>query len=152
MYSVGITSPSDGVGDNWRNRINRKEGQGSPTLTVRLATGADVDAYFGFRPQNSLKAYVALLDGEPMGLVGVSRETYWQGGYGKYFADFKDELQPYLRSIPIMRAVKKSLKWCDEYRGPMISIAQHAEGCRMLHRLGFEHMEGAYYAWLTYNT
>ena len=87
---------------------------------------------------------VAEMDGRVVGIIGVAREY----NIGKFFADFKPELEPYLKSLPIMRAIKQSLRFCDEYRGPVVAIAEHGEGCRVLHRLGFDHLEGAYYGWL----
>lgn len=91
-----------------------------------------------------MRALTAVLDGKPAGIIGVVRE----GNIGKFFADFGPELQPHLKSITIMRAIKASLRFCDQYQGPVISIADDGEGCRILHRLGFEHLQGAYYAWL----
>lgn len=91
-----------------------------------------------------MRAYAAELDGQVAGIVGVVREP----AVGKFFADFSPELQPYLKSVAIMRCVKGALRFCDEYRGPVIAIAEHAEGCRILTRLGFENMEGQYFAWL----
>lgn len=79
-----------------------------------------------------------------MGIIGVAREKY----FGKFFADYKPELQPYLRSITIMRAVKDSLQFADRYKGPVVAVAEHAEGCRILNRLGFTHLQGALYGWL----
>ena len=91
-----------------------------------------------------MRALVAVLDGRVVGMLGVVREE----GYGKYFCDFKDELKPYLKSITILRGIKATLRFCDEYRGPMIAVAEHAEGCRILERLGFTHLQGVYYGWL----
>lgn len=91
-----------------------------------------------------MRAMVAELDGEVVGVIGVVRE----GGIGKYFCEFKPVLEPYLRSMTIMRAVKDSLRYVREYRGPVGAIAEHAEGCRMLNRLGFTHLKGAFYGWL----
>ena len=91
-----------------------------------------------------MRAIVALLDGKVVGVIGVVREV----GIGKYFCDIHDELQPYLRSITILRAVKQSVEFCEDYKGPLVSIAEHGEGCKMLHRLGFIHLEGALYGWL----
>jgi hypothetical protein len=87
---------------------------------------------------------VAELDGQVAGIIGVSREN----NIGKFFADFKPELEPHLKSLTIMRAIKRALDFCDDYQGPVIAIAEHGEGCRILHRLGFDHLEGAYYGWL----
>jgi len=91
-----------------------------------------------------MRAIVAYLDHQPAGIVGVVREQ----GYGKFFCDFKPELQPHLRSITIMRAVKTALRFADQYRGPVIAIAETGESCRLLHRLGFTHLQGRYYGWL----
>jgi len=84
------------------------------------------------------------MDNKCVGLVGVSRGDKW----GIYFSEFKEELRPHLRSLPIMRAIKDSLKYCDQYRGPVLSLAKDGEGCRILHRLGFTHLHGGWYGWL----
>lgn len=84
------------------------------------------------------------MDGEVVGIIGVVRESE----VGKLFCDFDPKLQPYLRSITLWRAVKASMRFCDEYRGPVVAIAGHAEGCRWLHRLGWTHLQGDVYAWL----
>ncbi len=91
-----------------------------------------------------MRAIMIFMDGQPAGIIGVVRERE----YGKYFTDHRPELQPHLRSITIMRAVKEGLRFADEYRGPVIAIAEHAESCRLLNRLGFTHLEGALYGWL----
>lgn len=84
------------------------------------------------------------MNGSVVGIIGIVRE----GPIGKYFADFKPELQPHLTSMPIMRAIKASMKFVEEYQGPVLSVAESAEGCRILNRLGFTHYYGAYYGWL----
>ncbi len=91
-----------------------------------------------------MRCIVAFVDGQLSGVIGVVRERE----YGKFFCDFKPELQPHLRSITIMRAIKASLRFADQYQGPVIAVADHAESCRILHRLGFTHLHGAYYGWL----
>lgn len=84
------------------------------------------------------------MDGQVVGMIGVVQEPE----VGKFFVDFLPELQPYLQSITIMRALKASLALCDDYHGPVVAVAEHAEGCRMLNRLGFTHLQGALYGWL----
>jgi len=91
-----------------------------------------------------MRANIAIMDGEIVAVVGVVRER----NCGKYFCDIKPELQPYLRSITIMRAVWDSLRFLDQYRGPVVAIAEHAESCRLLNRLGFTHIDGALYGWI----
>ncbi|KPL29029.1 MAG: hypothetical protein AMJ72_00280 [Acidithiobacillales bacterium SM1_46] len=114
-----------------------------PEITWRLATADDVRDYYGKIP-NTLRAYAVFMDGKVEGLVGVSRER----DYGIYFSDHSEKLRPYLNSITVMRAIRASLDLVDQYRGPVMSIATDAEACRLLHRLGFTHLHGAWYGWL----
>jgi hypothetical protein len=115
-----------------------------PQITTRFATSDDVLEYWGKPHPGTLRAIVAVQDGKVTGIIGVVRE----GPVGKYFCDIKPELEPYLTSMPIMRAIKQSMKFVEAYRGPLISVAEHAEGCRILNRLGFTHLDGALYGWL----
>lgn len=91
-----------------------------------------------------MRADIAEMDGEVVGIIGIVRDR----DYGKFFADFRPELKPFLKSITIMRAIKGSLRFCDEYRGPVLALAEDGEGCRIMHRLGFTHLHGAWYGWL----
>lgn len=100
--------------------------------------------FWGRTHPGTVRAVVAEMNGEIVGVVGVVRE----GPIGKYFCDFKPELEPHLRSMAILRAIKKSMEFVREYQGPMVSVAEHAEGCRLLNRLGFTHLQGALYGWL----
>lgn len=91
-----------------------------------------------------MRAMVAEMDGKIVGIIGIVREPQW----GKFFSDFKPELQAHLKSITIMRAIKQALRFCDEYRGPVLAVAEDAEGCRIMNRLGFTHLHGGWYGWL----
>lgn len=91
-----------------------------------------------------MKAIVAVMDGEVVGCIGVIRDR----DAGRYFADFKEKLTPHLKSITIMRAVKASLRFVEEYAGPVVSVSEDAEGVMILTRLGFTHIEGELFAWL----
>ena len=101
-------------------------------------------AFYKEPVRGTMRALVAVLDGNVVGVIGIVREQLW----GRFFSDFAPALQPYLKSITIMRAVQRSLKFCDDYRGPVVAIAKDAESCRFMHRLGFTHLQGAAYAWL----
>lgn len=124
------------------NGVDREGPQ--PEISTRQATQRDLEIYYGRQLPGTMRANIAIMDGEIVGVVGVVREREC----GKYFCDFKPELQPHLRSITIMRAIKDSLRFADQYRGPMVAIADDAESCRLLHRLGFTHIQGALYGWL----
>lgn len=91
-----------------------------------------------------MRALVVCLDGEVAGFIGIVRE----GPIGKYFCDISPELEPYLRSMTIMRTVKQSMEFVKAYQGPVLALAEHAEGCKILNRLGFTHLVGEYYRWL----
>ena len=91
-----------------------------------------------------MRAIVVTQDDEVTGIAGVVRER----DMGKFFSDYAPKLQPYLRSITVMRAVKEAVRLVKEYPGPVLAIARDAEGCRILHRLGFTHLYGAWYGWL----
>jgi hypothetical protein len=93
--------------------------------------------------RSTVRAYAITMDGEIAGLIGLMRE----GGIGKFFTEYKPELQPYLNSITIGRTLKRCMNWCRAYRGPVISIAETVEGCMALNRLGFEHIDSVYYGW-----
>jgi hypothetical protein len=121
-----------------------REGQQAPQIITRQATRDDLEEYYGKLPAGSMRAIVAVMDGRVSGVIGVVREY----NIGKFFADFRPELQPHLRSITIMRAIKGALRFADDYRGPVVAMADDAEGCRVLHRLGFTHLQGALYGWL----
>lgn len=132
-------------GSDSRDAIAREfDNSPTTTITTRLASGDDVMEFFDGPHPGTMRAVVAVMDGRVVGILGVVRE----GPIGKYFCDFKPELQPHLKSMPIMRAIKQSMKFVEDYRGPVISVAEHAEGCRILNRLGFTHFMGAYYGWL----
>ena len=117
---------------------------GRPVITIRVATAEDFESFYGERPKGTSRATAAIMEGKCVGLIGVTRDESW----GVYFSDFKDDLRPYLRSVAIMRAIKDSLKYCSQYRGPVLSLANDGEGCRLLNRLGFTHLHGGWYGWL----
>lgn len=100
-------------------------------LEWRYARASDIDRYYGERPHTTLNAIVALLDGEPVGVIGISRE----GNTGLYFSEYKPELNP--RCITAMRAVKASVELVRNYPLPVLAASKTEEGNRLLRRLGF---------------
>lgn len=111
---------------------------------MRPATAADIREYYGEPYRFTVRANAVLLDGKVVGIVGVAREY----DIGKFFSDVKPELEPHLSSVTVWRAIKGAMDYVRAYRGPVLSTAEHAEGCVMLHRLGFKHLEGRWYGWL----
>lgn len=113
-------------------------------LVIKLATANDLEAFYGERPKGATRATVAVLDDKVVGVIGITRGA----DYGLFFSEFSAELKPYLRSVTIMRTIKSSLSYCEQYHGPVLAVAEDAEGCRIMHRLGFTHLHGGWYGWL----
>ena len=147
MLGSERTETLHGSGNDSDIQVSREtldRSKASPSLVTRPARADDIIEYFGGPQRGTMKAVVAVLDGKVVGFLGVIRE----GPIGKYFCDISPELQPHLQSITILRAIKASMEFVKQYRGPLVAIAEHAEGCRILNRLGFIHLDGAYYRWL----
>ena len=142
MLTGRRTEAGDHTGSTGRDRVSVE--RGNAKVRTRVASAEDIERFYGTKPRATLRALVAEMEGKIVGVIGVSRE----GDVGKFFSDFSPELEPYVRSITIMRAVKESLNLVRQYRGPVVAIAEHGESCRILNRLGFTHLEGAYYIWL----
>lgn len=84
------------------------------------------------------------MNGEPAAIIGVVRHPEW----GIFFSETKPQLQPYLSSVTVWRAVKDAMTIVEDYHGPVMSIADSSEGCILLCRLGFTHLYGAWWGWL----
>lgn len=121
--------------------VGREDG---PTLKWRRATAEDVIAYYGEPYRQSMRANAIVLDGEVAGLVGVVRHKEW----GVFFSDHKPQLRDHLSSVTVWRAIKDAMAIVESYRGPVMSIADDAESCIQLTRLGFQHLYGAWWGWL----
>lgn len=111
---------------------------------MRPATADDIIEYYGEPCRYSMRVNAVLMDDEVVGLVGVAREPEW----GKFFSDTKPQLQPYLKSITVWRAITGAMDYVRAYRGPVLAISDDAEGCRLLFRLGFKHLHGDWHGWL----
>lgn len=88
-----------------------------------------------------MRAVVALLDGEPVGIAGIARE-----GVLKLFTDYRPEIEGRLSSITVWRGIREVLKMAESIGGPIYALAEHSEGARMLKRLGFTE-ESGYFVW-----
>jgi len=147
MLTSSSTETGNGIGGigsgGERGETAQPDKEPSPQLITRPATGKDIVEFYGSSPY-SMRALVAELDGKIVGVIGVVREP----SAGKFFCDFSDELRPFLGCIKIWRAVKAANEFAKAYRGPIVAVAEHAEGCRNLHRLGWTHLQGELYGWL----
>lgn len=109
---------------------------GRVRLGRRPATRRDAVEYFGRLPRETLRAIVVTLDGRPVGIIGFAKEAF----AFQFFSEYKPELEPYLGSVAVLRAIYEALALV---RGPCRAYAkaQHAKGAAVLKRLGF-HDEG----------
>lgn len=92
-----------------------------------------------------MRAVVLTLDDEVAGIIGLSREHR----HGLFFSDMKPELEPYLKTIPVMRALKAAMKFVTDYPAWVFAIAEHDKGCQILEWLGFVNIDEDIYQWQT---
>jgi hypothetical protein len=100
-------------------------------ISWRYATAADVDRYYGERPEQTIRAIAVLMDDEPVGMLGLEHA----GDRFIAFSEFKPELEPLLKSIPVMRAVKAAQRMFQE--APLPVIVVNTSNPPLLERLGF---------------
>jgi hypothetical protein len=100
-------------------------------VASRLATAADVAAFYGRPCALTMRAIVLLLGDRPVGLVGLAREADCQ----KLFSDTAPELEPHLRSMTVLRAIKRVMEWVHASALPVLAMSDND---RLMRRLGFE--------------
>lgn len=100
-------------------------------IAYRFATAADIDGYYGERPDVSIRAIVVLLDEKPAGIVGLEL----RGDRAIAFSEFKPELEPHMKSITVARAIKAAQVLFRAARVPVIVV--NTSNPPLLERLGF---------------
>lgn len=110
------------------------------TLVCRSATHEDVRRYYPTLT-SSFKAWVAVLDGEVRGILGIALTR----PIACMFSAFDEELRPYLKRLTILRFIKKAEAALNESRIPVWAIAEPTEPTApaILKRLGFRPHEVA---------
>lgn len=101
---------------------------------LRLATKADVEAFYGHSLEFTMRGYVVLLDGRPVALGGV---TYHPGVLCA-FAAMRDEMRPY--KVSIMRFARKIEGLFGAGPGMAIADPDVPNSRRLIEWLGFEHV------------
>ncbi len=100
-------------------------------IEYRFATAADIDSYYGERPEVTVRAIAVLLDGKPVGMLGLEL----RGNLAVAFSEFLPELEPHLKSITVGRAIKAAqalFRAC-----PVPVIVANTSNPPLLERLGF---------------
>ena len=97
----------------------------------RFAIAADIERYYGEMPRQTLQAIVIEMDGEPVAIVGLARER----DRFVAFSEYKPELEPYLKTMPVLRAVKAAQKLI--FSAPLPVVVCNTTNPKLLERLGF---------------
>ena len=114
-------------------------------IEARPATAADIRSFYGDDWPTTMRAMVVLMDGKLAGIAGIVREG---PGY-KLFSDSIPELEPHLRSMTVLRAVKKVLEFTESSRLPVAAVSDNPD---LLKRFGFRHVGGDEYLWDPYSS
>ena len=103
----------------------------------RAATAADVKLFYP-EMTTSFRAWACDLDGEPAGIIGLALTR----PVACMFSTFREPLRPYLKSLTILRLIKKAEAAVRASRVPVRAIAEPSEPTAegMLTRLGFEYL------------
>jgi hypothetical protein len=110
-------------------------------LTWGYATARDIDAFYEGRPRETIRAVVVRMDEDPVCLIGLAKDS----NYDKAFSEYKPSLEPYLKSITVMRAIKQFMKWVQDSKVPVYAMCVTTSG--ILDKLGFVQVEGELYQW-----
>lgn len=109
-------------------------------MTWGYATGTEVDLLYRRRPAETLRAIVIRLDDEPVAILGLAREPDRQ----RAFSEYLPALAPYLKSMPVLRAIMALMQWVKDSKVPVYAIS---EGTGVLERLGFQRLGGEVFVW-----
>lgn len=101
---------------------------------TRPASAEDIERFYGRRLPHSVAAHVAVLDGEPIGVVGLMFDP--RGAY--YFSDLRPEMRRW--PMTIVRGVRAFLADVGETNAPAIADTEEPGAPRLLSLLGFDHV------------
>ncbi len=106
----------------------------SSKATLRRATAADAEAYYGASPLFSFRGFVAEVDGELAGIFGV----YYQDGLPVAFSEMRDAMRPHKKAIA--KACRMLMQFLNQLGGPVYAFASPTEPTSgyLLAKLGFK--------------
>ena len=110
-------------------------------IAWRFASTADIEQYYGERPRESLRAVAIVVDGEPAAIIGMAIER----GRMRAFSEYKPALEPHLKSMPVLRAIKAAQQMFAQTSMPIVAVREG--GSVILERIGFDHVDGDTYLW-----
>lgn len=103
-------------------------------LVPRSATTADVNRWHP-GVTASFRAWVCEVDGEPEGIIGFALTR----PFACMFSAFTETLKPHLRSLTVLRIIKRAEAALGQITLPVLAIAQDDQPTapQILQRLGF---------------
>lgn len=113
-------------------------------VTAEPATAKDIIEFYGESHRQTLKADVFRLDGELMGVTGTARVDNQM----MMFSDIKEEFVPHLKSMAVLRTIKKMQRIAENSRLPVVATIDNKYGPELIERMGFKHVEGDIYVWV----
>lgn len=110
-------------------------------LTWLAASAADIDAYYGERPRQTMKALVIKKGERPVAIIGMVMDKQIM----RAFSESVPELEPHLRSMTVLRAIKAAQRMFSESVRPVFAVRGSDSG--ILERLGFVPVDSDLYRW-----
>jgi len=112
-------------------------------MSLRWATPADIESFYGTRPTQTVRALAWEMDGVVIGMGGLSRDA----GQIVAFLDLKPEARTNKRAL--VRALREGHKKLFVNNMPVIAIADPNEPTArgLLEHFGFEHIENGVFVW-----
>lgn len=106
-------------------------------IKARPATATDVKAFYPDMT-SSFRAWVCEIDGEVQGIIGIALLR----PVACMFSAFREPLRPHLKSLTVLRLIKRAEAAVKASRVPVWAAAEPGEPTApgMLERLGFEYL------------
>jgi hypothetical protein len=93
-------------------------------VTVRKATAADLEEFYQGMPPATMRAYVALVDGKPVGVGGLALSGLSKArAVPEAFCEVRDELKPHIRNGAVQRGILAILKLIRAHPKSVVAIA-----------------------------
>lgn len=118
-------------------------------LQARAATSADIKAFYP-EMTSSFRAWVCEVDGEVQGIIGLALIRPATG----LFSSFREPLRPHLKSLTVLRLIKRVEAAMKASRAPVLAVAEPGVDTApaILKRLGLEYAgkvgDDTIYSWV----
>lgn len=113
-------------------------------IEMRWVTPADIDAFYGARPPQTVRALALVEEGKVIAIGGLTSEKQ----YAVAFIDLKPEARKHKKAL--VRAMRTAYeRLVQNSKQPIIAIADPNEptAAGLLEHFGFEHIGESEYQW-----